>query len=84
MFAGDHPLRWTPCLTRAEGSIWEHCWFLDHGESLYCHQCRARKPTVVIGRADRIARIRHALEAGDHELAHELVRRIHDPARMTA
>lgn len=72
-------LRWSPCLTRAPEGGREHVWFLDVGSPLYCHDCRKTRPIVVIGRAERIARIREALEAGDLALAHELVRRINDP-----
>lgn len=49
------------------------------GESLYCHECRVRKPKVVMGKLSRIEPIRAALAAGDLVLAHELVRRVHDP-----
>ena len=74
-------LRWTPCLTRAQDSIWEHCWFLDRGESLYCHECRTRKPRVYMGPIERIDLIKEALFDQDHARVHELLLTLHDPRK---
>jgi hypothetical protein len=60
-------LWWKPCLTRAEDSQREHCWFLDWTSSgtSYCHVCRVGRPRVYVGPIERVAAIRAALEAGD-------------------
>ena len=60
-------LWWKPCLTREEGSMREHCWFLDltSAGTSFCHVCRVGKPRVYVGPIERVAAIRAALERGD-------------------
>src|SRR5512139_297341 len=67
-------LWWKPCLTREEGGMREHCWFLDSTSSTtsYCHVCRVGRPRVYVGPKERVAAIRAALERGDGQRAWEL------------